>query len=509
MQAIERKRKKSRPLLRWIALGVILVILAGSTAAWHLTRKPPAEPPEREITTGLLANYGEDQVRRVEVIPRQEAPWVLTVAEDGKMSLSTDGKTFTPDEALAQYVLQTVSVLEYQERLADSLTEIAPTPEEMEAFGFQQPRMIVRVSYSDGAELVMTVGGKSADADEPCYYMTVEGDPALYALDVGTVQELSLSASVFHPLIQPEIQAARIDSISIQNGGETRRWQLEGSVTDGDAQDRWIVSQPFVYSAEGESVAALRKNAANLRMGGFEAEATEENLILYGMNEPRAIITVHMAAGTTLSANDDGTMGERDWPEETLVFTVGKAKSDLVDYVLWQDSICSVSRFLIDAVTGTKPRDTLTRYPVRTSLSNLRRLTVQTTEQYSVYEVTRTEQVAQNNELVLDADGNPVVDESVVWNGFPLPWEAFEVLYGQMLLVTVSGALPEGWQGNEAEAHTRMTFETVTGTTHVISLTDFDSFHDAVWVDGYALFYLVKGGFPMTAPITLDDPEGL
>ena len=65
MQAIERKHKKSRPLLRWIALGVLLVILAGSAAVWHFTRTPPEEPAERMITTGLLASYRPDQVRRV------------------------------------------------------------------------------------------------------------------------------------------------------------------------------------------------------------------------------------------------------------------------------------------------------------------------------------------------------------------------------------------------------------------------------------------------------------
>ena len=38
------------------------------------------------------------------------------------------------------------------------------------------------------------------------------------------------------------------------------------------------------------------------------------------------------------------------------------------------------------------------------------------------------------------------------------------------------------------------TFTQYDGTTHTVTLTDFDAFHDAVTLDGMSLFYLIKGG---------------
>ncbi len=42
--------------------------------------------------------------------------------------------------------------------------------------------------------------------------------------------------------------------------------------------------------------------------------------------------------------------------------------------------------------------------------------------------------------------------------------------------------------------HTKYTVNTVSGAVHTVELSDYDGIHDAVKVDGYTLFYLIKGG---------------
>ena len=112
-----------------------------------------------------------------------------------------------------------------------------------------------------------------------------------------------------------------------------------------------------------------------------------------------------------------------------------------------------------------------------------------------IYVVRFSEKVAENNALITDADGQPVYDLAVTRDGEPVSAEAFEAAYSRLLLVTASGALPEGWTPAEAP-HSRWTYVTRTGVTHSIALSAFDAFHDAVTVDGQTLFYLVKGGLP-------------
>ena len=69
----------------------------------------------------------------------------------------------------------------------------------------------------------------------------------------------------------------------------------------------------------------------------------------------------------------------------------------------------------------------------------------------------------------------------------------FEAAYSELLKVTVSGWLPEGWAPAEAP-HTTFTFEAVDGETHILALTAFDTLHDAVTLDGCTLFYLIRDG---------------
>ena len=77
-------------------------------------------------------------------------------------------------------------------------------------------------------------------------------------------------------------------------------------------------------------------------------------------------------------------------------------------------------------------------------------------------------------------------------NDGPLEYSVFEAAYERMLVVNVSGQLPDGWEKKETE--TRYTFRTLSGQTHTVELSAFDAMHDAVTVDGWTLFYLIKGG---------------
>ena len=479
---VEKKRRRERPWLRWAALAAAALAVAGTLLALRAVREDQAARDAAELEAAAphdgrvtLSDRSEEAVASVAVTLRGGEAWTLTRAGDG-WTVTSGGAAFPADAAVAQAVSYAVGYVEAQERLEADFDSLG---ESEAAFGLDPARAAVTVRYTDGGELSFRVGDRFED-ETAFYFMRVAGDPALYTLDAGTVSDLTMEAALLRELAQPQLHAARIDRITVETRQGTRAWRLEGEITDADAADRWALIEPLRYPAEGEAISRLEQNLGNLRLGGYVAEATAENLAAYGMNEPAAVITVHMAAGTTLVTEADGAAREQDWPEETVVLTVGAARSEMVDYLCWNGVIGTVSHFLVRAVTETKPEATLTRYPVRVSLSNLRALTVEEPGGTRRYELTRP--AGENAEPAVTLDGAP------------MDYAAFESRYNRLLLVTVTGRLPEDWHGAEAEAHTRLRFETETGAAHTVSLSNYDALHDAVWVDGEALFYLVKGG---------------
>jgi hypothetical protein len=240
----------------------------------------------------------------------------------------------------------------------------------------------------------------------------------------------------------------------------------------------------------------LLTSAANLRLSAYVAPATDENLRKYGFDTPRLTITIHQAAGTIAFTGADGEALATGYPATTVTFVIGGEKSDMIDYVLCGDGIYLSSHFTMGVFMGYDVAATMSRYPVMTALGNLSSLAIRDGDTMTEYHLTRTEQVAANNELITDADGNPVYTVTVTRNGAPVDYAAFEAAYNALSLVTVSGTLPAD-EAVTSEPHTVYTFTDVDGTVHEIALATFDALHDAVIVDGHPAFYLIKGGFKL------------
>lgn len=81
-------------------------------------------------------------------------------------------------------------------------------------------------------------------------------------------------------------------------------------------------------------------------------------------------------------------------------------------------------------------------------------------------------------------------------NGESADYTAFSAAYNQLMMVTMSGRLPDGWTAADAP-HTVWTFTDIDGTVHTVALIRYDAMHDAVAIDGVALFYLIQGGFSL------------
>lgn len=494
---LDVKRKKRRSFRHgrvWLALGAVVLALGVGGAAVLTNQPTPLEEEETHdtSTSGTLTSYEVSQVSRLAITQRNGDSWAMLQSDNGSLTLEDD-PDYEISTAKADDVLEVARSLTYQEVLTEDVSAYS-----LADFGLETPLLTLDVTYTDGAHWVMHLGDALSLEDNNAYYMLVEGDSRLFALDKGTAEALMVERASLHPVEQPILHKARFDRITLTDGTGSilADWALQGDIGT-NAQDRWLLIAPIQYPADGESISSLQDNLVNLRLGAYVGEATPENLTAYGFDSPSMTIVIHQAAGSIGSTGTDGVYTVTDWPESSFSLTIGGAKSDMVDYMLVEDSIYVTSHFTLKVFLDIEPISTISRYTVPVALGNLESLTIRQGEAEDVYTVTRTEQVAENNELVTDSEGNVAYDISCDCNGRSVAYQSFESAYNNLLKVTVSGFLPTGWQAEE-EPHTTFVFQAVTGESYTLELTRFDALHDAVLLDGNAVFYLIKNGMSFT-----------
>ncbi len=485
-----RKTKKAGLSRKGLLLAAMAAIALMAAVTLLIAREPETETSLPPSTAQDLFAYARKDVAAITIRRGEEAPWTVRQEQEGLLTLTgEDGFTLSDSKSFelldAACILPCEAVLtgdaaEYRDHLAD--------------FGLDAPEYEAIIVYADGVTAHLSIGSAGGENGE-WYYMTVAGDERLFSFSKGMVDALFVSRDSLRTIEQPVLHKARIDRVTLESQGGVIEWALQGHITDADAADKWRLLQPFPYPADADAMDNLLKNLANLRLGAYVCPATEENLTAHGFDEPRLTLRIHMAAGT-IAVNQDGAAQAADFPESEVVFVIGGAKNDMVDYVRCGDAIYVSSHFTMGVFIGYDATATMSRYPVMTALGNLASLRIEQDSGITEYVLTRTEQVAQNNELVTGEDGRPLYDVTVAKNGEPIDYAAFEAAYDALSLVRVSGVLPMG-ESSAMAAHTTYVFTDVDGTMHTVALRTFDALHDAVEVDGRQAYYLIKGGFDL------------
>lgn len=487
MQKVERQKHKDRGRKQIIGLVLCAVLLAAGVTAGILLRNKADEEPEETYhhISGAISTRNAEELQSLTVTQRGKEPWTaVRTAED---SLRLEPETWTVDESLAGRLTDAAVNVTYEDIFTENRADWEP---DAESFGLKDPRVTATFRYTDGKELTVHFGDPADDGENAYYYMTVDGDDRLYAVAAGTVEDLNIERELLRPVHELEIRSALLDRITVRNGDGTIRteWTLQGNVSDQDAAENWLLTVPFTYPADYDSIKNLRDSAENLRLGVYIGNADEAELEQYGLDQPSAILELHMAAGSTGTVSDFGVYDVVEWEERTETLTLGSSKSEMVAYVLFGDEIFTISHFSVDVFTQTDPLSTVARYTVATPLNSLESVTVESPNGAVHYALVRTEDANE-------AEQSGTEDTSryrCLRNGEEISYDAFAAAWERLLTVTVSGKLPEGWENKDT--HTKYTLRTVSGGTHTIELSDYDGMHDAVTLDGHTRFYLIKGG---------------
>ena len=487
MQNVERQQHKDRGRKRILGLVLCAVLLAAGVTAGILLRNKAAEEPEKTYhhISGAISQRSAEELQSLTVTQRGKDPWTAVRGEDG--SLRLEPETWTVDESIAARLVDAAVNLTYEDIFTENRADWEP---DAESFGLKDPRVTATFRYTDGTEVTVHFGDPADDGENAYYYMTADGDDRLYAAAAGTVEDLNMERELLRPVHALEIRSALLDRITVKNNDGTVRteWALQGNVSDQDAAENWLLTVPFTYPADYDSIKNLRDSAENLCLGVYIGQADETSMKTYGLDEPSAILELHMAAGSTGTVSDFGVFDVVEWEERTETLTLGSSKSEMVAYVLFGDEIFTISHFSVDVFTKTDPMSTVARYTVATPLNSLESVMVEKPEESVHYALVRTEDADEAEQ----SETEDTTRYRCLRNGEEISYDAFDAAWERLLTVTVSGRLPENWE--KKETHTKYTLRTVSGGTHTIELSDYDGMHDAVTLDGHTRFYLIKGG---------------
>lgn len=478
------KKRARRGIPRWCWILTAAVLVAG-IMAWILLEKAATGGNTvlyREMTDGNVIARETTEVSRITVSQQGKDPWSVTQTSEGVLTL--DGVTdWDVDPDIASMLLEVAAVVRYEDILTEDPADYIQNKAD---FGLDDPLVIAGFEYTDGTACTVRIGMQSMIDEETYYYMTVDGDDRLFAVDVGTVQMLVDEESLLHPVIQPGINANRIDRIEVENGdGQIRAgWKLNGKITDSDSTEEWIVTSPITYPADQDSVSELLQNTANLYLGIYVDEAKAENLAQYGLDAPESVLVLHMAEGSTGEVNDEGQYIVTTQPEQTVRFEVGAAKNDLVRYVRYEDTVYTVNSFQLDVFLTADAMETVGRYPVSVAFEHLASLTVEKNGEAHDYSL--------NHLWTTDDEGNSVHDGECLKDGEEISYAAFEAAYERLRVVTVSGKLQDD-DPKMGDAYMKYTFRTLNGGTHTVEFIQMDYYNDIAVCDGYALFYVARG----------------
>lgn len=495
MQKVERQkhRDRKRRRLTWVILCALL--LAISVTVGFLMRKKAddtiaaiRENTKYEAQTGNIYLREETEVESMTLKQREQEEWTVIRDTEGQLRLldaTGEASSWTVDENIAEMLTEAATKMTYEDIFAEKRSDWEV---EEDVFGLKEPQVTAVVRFTDGTETTVHIG-KSADPENNSfYYMSVDGDERLYAVSAGITEDLMTEKALLHPVPRLEIMKALLDRITVKNGdGSIRKeWKLQGSVEDRDASENWLLTVPFVYPADYDSISNLKENAGNLRLGLFVDTANQETLKLYGFEEPAAILEFHTAAGKTGTTGADGVYDVRTWEEQATTLTVGGKKGELSSYILYDDSIYSISDFTLSPFLKTDPTSTAARYVVMTPMTSLEEVIVEKKGEEPVLYSLTVEEIPATEDTAAEEKYH------VLKNGEEMPFETFGAAWQRLMTVTVSGRFSTDY--TPGEAYVKYTFRTVNKRTHTVELSELDEMHDAVTLDGHTRFYMIRGG---------------
>ena len=485
MQHPPKKQKKTRPAIRRAVVVMLLaVVLAAAFVIGipHFKARHPGKSAPIEVIPPDFRTLEIREGKELDTIvmhPASGESYTLKM-QDGALHLLDGGELLPVSDLYADELLEVLTHIVAQETVTTDAAEVADHLADM---GLEPPKAKAVIRYQDGTEAVLEVG--AAVPNTTYAYYRWSGDPGIYMCDVGIAEAFALTASHLLPVEQPVVYAALIEEIHLINPKGESRFVFENSTGS--------LREPFVYPLSDAAAEQLLGAAANFRLGTRQALITDENRAEYGFDAPLCTIEIHQRSGMTNQIGPDGSLTTAEVPAQSLRFVIGRAEGDFFYTCEYEGSCYFISRFLADVLVGAERKALLSRHPAHLGDELIASVSIHAPQGNIAVDVLRSERVLPNNQLELDANGNPVYDALIAINGKEGAQEQLDALTERLQALAAAGEVPETFAlSSNAEPRWSIVIETAAGKTRCIEAFRMDAFSDAIRVDGVMQHYVLS-----------------
>ena len=469
------KKKSARPLSkpRLLLLLLCLGALLGA-GAYFLRPSPqaPALPPAAEPL--YLLHRPAEEILSISIAPREGGAYTLARGENGFSLAGLES------EALRDWVMEDlasiVSSLPAEDVAADPAEGHAV---ELGDFGLEPPWVTVSVAYRDGEQTRLRFGDLTPD-DSPKRYCMMDGDARVFTVMSEESQVFFYEKDFLRAFDQPELDGALLDRIDVS-----------GQLSFGAryTPSGWQMDAPFSYPLAPARTDQLLRQIGAMAFEALLGEARALNLSDYGLDAPALTVTLTQAPTVLTAETAAGTVGI-PVPERTYTLLLGAETGKSGVYLCWEDQVYKASNFLLGFWKELTVDSLLLRQPVNLLVNDLSGVSFQCGDVSAAYEVRMVEGLTANNQIAVDEYGNTLYDCAVRRAGeqTDMDAEAFLDWYIRLASLAPAGELPPGY-APQGECLARIVL-TNAHLTRVIEFFPWDALHDAIAVDGVALYYV-------------------
>ena len=285
--------------VRGLLVGVVLLaILSG--AVWWSQRNEAEKESNPSTDNPKLISVKEDQINRVEIARRDEAPTVLQKEKDG-WSIAAPAHLRADSDTVSTVVSSFTGLT--QDRLVDDKTA------DLTQFGLAQPS--VRIAAGGKTLLIgdetPTGGG---------YFAKLEGDPRVFTIAGPAKTSLDKDWK--------DLQDKRL--LRFEEGKLTRV-EVSGVEFGRNAQNEWQIVRPKPARADNWAVEELVRKLKDARMD--TAAEVENAAQKYAAGTRAGLVTITDSSGSqTLEVHKSG---DDYFAKSSLVEGIHKVPSDLAD----------------------------------------------------------------------------------------------------------------------------------------------------------------------------------
>lgn len=430
------KRKKQRRLL----LILLLLLLAAGIGYFLLLRyNAGKEEEETEEADSSISIYPEDfDSSAISSISYHYdgSPLSFSLQEDGETWQYDDNTGFPLNQSSLTGMSSQLQSLTASRKVKDTLDHLAD-------YGLDKPENQVTATDGDGTEFTIYFGNTNESADVT--YIYTSADTNIYTIDSGVEDYFShplLDMIVADELPLPDSTAVFQD-ITIQRG-QNRLYFLYDK--DGDLSLDYLNRCSWFADIDGErfamddtAVSDLTSALSNLDTSGCAAYGiSQEEMSVYGLDQPTAVITVNYTRTETVEDEDgdeseEGTSetaetsqaanaGTEDETEEEteagtvevpcqLTLKIGKAVEDYY-YVTWNDlsQVYLMSASSLETFLSCDQASLVYKEPFNFSVDSINEMEIKYQDLTFQYQIDRTTKEVEST----DENGETTTEEQEV-----------------------------------------------------------------------------------------------